>query len=120
MFNINIGKLNKKITIQKLDKTKIVNDDEGNPTTDGWYDYTTKFASINNLYGSEFWSAKAVNEQDTINFIIRYSKDLEDMEQANGAKMYRILWKNKTYDITFVDNVEYLNTFYKIKAKAVN
>ncbi|URZ15330.1 phage head closure protein [Clostridium felsineum] len=114
------GSLNKKITIQRYNKSKIVYDDEGNPTTDGWYDFTTKFASINNLYGNEFWSAKAVNQQDTVNFIIRYSKSISDIEKANGAKIYRILWQDKIYNLDFIDNVNYSNTFYKIKAKAVN
>lgn len=119
IFSIDAGNFDKKITIQKYGE--ITYDSEGFPTGNGgWNDYKTVWANVNSLYGSEFWSAKAVNEQDTKNFVIRWSKDLADMEEPQGTKKYRIVYKNKQYDITFVDNIGESNTYFKIKAKTVN
>jgi SPP1 family predicted phage head-tail adaptor len=118
-FKVDIGKLDKRITIQKYDKNlyKQQISIKGFPTIDaGWEDFKTVWSSINNLFGREFYAAKAVNEENTKNFIIRYSKDLADLD----CKNYRIIYKNKTYDITFVDNIEEQNKFYKVKAKVVN
>jgi len=111
-FKIKVGELNKRIAIQKLGEIQY--NDNGFPISndDGFGDYKTVWASINNLFGQEFYSAKAINEENTVNFIIRYSKDLTDIDSKN----YRIKWKNRVFNITFIDNVQYANKWIKIKA----
>ncbi|WP_454053969.1 phage head closure protein [Clostridium sp. Marseille-Q7071] len=47
---------------------------------------------VNNLWGKEFYAAKAVQAENTVEFVCRYSKDLENI----NSKEYRIkVIKNK-------------------------
>lgn len=119
MFKVNIGDLNKRIVIQKY----IINQNENGFDIEEWIDYKAIRTSMNNLWGKEFYAAKAVQAENTVEFIIRYSKDLKNI----NTKEYRIKTiKNKNatkekdkyryFDITFIDNIQYKNRWIKIKA----
>lgn len=103
--------LDKRITLQQL--VPIVNkigfDDED------WVDIKPIWASVNNLWGKEFWSAKAVEAEKTVEFIVRYSKELEAMD----SKKHRIYWNKKAYNVTFIDNKKYENKWLIIKTMEV-
>ncbi|WP_058993626.1 phage head closure protein [Sarcina ventriculi] len=106
-------RLDKIIKIQKHS----VEQNENNFETEKWIDFKKFFASINNLYGREFWEAKSQHSEKTINFTIRYSKSLYDeLKNKEGTKKYRIAWDNRTFDISFVDNIKYENKWINIKA----
>ncbi|EJO5347032.1 phage head closure protein [Clostridium sporogenes] len=118
-FKVKIGQLNKRITIQKYNTYQ---NDNGFDIED-WQPYKTVWASMNNLWGKEFYAAKATNSENTVEFIVRYSKKLEKI----NSKEYRIKTikdKNATkekdkyryFDITFIDNIKYENKWLKIKA----
>lgn len=110
-FKVNVSDLKHRITIQK--QGEIIYNDNGFPVnSDGFVDYKTISASINNLYGKEFYEAKAIQAENTVEFITRYSKDLTGI----NPKEYRIVWNSKPYNITFVDNIKYQNKWLKIKA----
>lgn len=104
--------MNKRIIIQKFGKGT----DNNGVTKEGWNDYKTVWAAVNNLWGKEFYSAKETNSENTITFTIRYSKDFEDID----SKKYRVYWKSKVYNITFIDNINYKNEILKIKASVVS
>ncbi|EPY6492400.1 phage head closure protein [Clostridium sporogenes] len=119
MFKVNIGDLNKRIVIQKY----IINQNENGFDIEEWIDYKSVRAAMNNLWGKELYAAKAVQAENTVEFIIRYSKDLKNI----NTKEYRIKTikdKNATkekdryryFNITFVDNIRYKNRWLKIKA----
>lgn len=121
-FSVDIGKMDKRIAIQKY--TTIQN--ENGFDIEEWIDYKSVRASMNNLWGKEFYAAKAVQAENTVEFIIRYSKDLKNI----NTKEYRIKTikdKNATkekdkyryFDITFIDNIKYENKWLKIKAVEV-
>lgn len=107
-FKVDVGELKHRITIQKY--TTITTDNGFDEET--WLDYKTVWASMNNLYGKEFYAAKAVQSENTVEFTVRYSKDLEIL----NTKEYRIFWNEKSYNITFIDNIKYENRWLKIKA----
>lgn len=111
-FQINISKLNKRITIEVIDGT---NTSKNGFDIPNWKPYKTIWASVNNLFGNEFYAAKAVNAENTVEFIVRYSKDLEKI----NSKDNRIIWNDKKFNITFVDNIGYENKWLKIKAVEV-
>ncbi|NKF05300.1 phage head closure protein [Clostridium gasigenes] len=106
-YKINIGDLNKRITIQEL---KTITTDNGFEE-EKWVDSKTVWAKVNNLFGKEFWSAKAINQENSLDFIIRYSKDLSILD----SKTNRIYWNERAFNITFIDNIQYKNTWIKIK-----
>ncbi|ABS40873.1 phage head closure protein [Clostridium botulinum] len=118
-MKVKTGEMRHRITIQKYTTTQ----NENGFDIEEWDDYKTVWASMNNLWGKEFYAAKATNSENTIEFIVRYSKDLKNI----NTKEYRIKTikdKNATkeknkyryFDITFIDNIQYKNKWLKIKA----
>lgn len=118
-FKVRVGDLRHRITIQKY--TTIITDNGFDE--EKWTDYKTIWASMNNLFGKEFYAAKAVQAENTIEFVVRYSKDLGVLD----SKEYRIKvlknkdadkeeYKYKFFNITFIDNIKYANKWLKIKA----
>lgn len=67
-----IEELRHRITFQKYIE---ITDEEGFATQD-WQDIATVWASVENLYGREYWQAAAVQAENTVKFTIRYRKDL--------------------------------------------
>ncbi|WP_431188446.1 phage head closure protein [Caloranaerobacter azorensis] len=75
-------------------------------------DIKTVWARVSNLYGKEYFAAAAVQAENTIKFLIRYTDGIDtDM---------RILFKGKQYNITSIDNIKYANKFIEIKATEVD
>lgn len=105
---INPGIMDKKIMIQKNISGK---DDRGNPI-DNWQDYYNPWAYVNELSGNEFYEARLVNLENTVRFTVRYTPKLKDLDTSS----YRILFKGRIYDITFVDNPQFRNETLKISA----
>lgn len=101
---MNIESLNKRITIQKF--TLTIN--ENGFEEEDWVDYKTIWSAVSNLFGREYFSAMAVQAEKTIKFTIRYTKDIDES--------MRIVFQNKIYNITFIDNVKYDNIYLEIKA----
>ncbi|MBB6622169.1 phage head closure protein [Clostridium gasigenes] len=112
MFKVNRGNLDKKIIIQEYASYQNENGFE----VEEWKDYKTVWSSINGLFGKEYFAAKATQSESVLDFLVRYSKDLEVLFEKDGTSVYRIIWNKRTYDITYVDNIKYENRFIKIKA----
>lgn len=74
-------------------------------------DYITLWAYINNLKGSEFWTAKQLGYENTLEVVVRYNKKLENI----NTKTFYIKYKQKLYDITYIDNIKHNNTYIKFK-----
>jgi SPP1 family predicted phage head-tail adaptor len=87
----------RKIIIQKR---TITEDDIGNQI-EVWQDWKTLKAEKTSLWGQEYYAAKAVNEQDTIVFTVRYVAFIDEMDTVD----YRVIFDGKTYDIKNIDHV---------------
>lgn len=107
-FKVNIGKLNKRISIGHIGS--VVNPN-GFPETKFLEDYKA-WASISNLYGKEFYEAAAVQHEDDVKFIIRYNPNIT---YKNVIK-----YKEDIYNIVHIDNVEFSNRWLVIKAKILD
>lgn len=105
---MNAGKMRNRITFE-VEGT--VTNDKGFQEV-SYVEYKTLWAKVNNLFGREFWSAKAINQENTVVFETRYSKDIEELD----TKKTRINFKGRYFDIIHVDNVLYKNETLKIKA----
>ncbi|MBV4421032.1 phage head closure protein [Clostridium tyrobutyricum] len=99
--------LKHKIIFQKLTATTNENGFE----VEIWEDYSTVWASISNLMGREYFAAAAVQAEKTVKFTIRYLHGITDD--------MRILFEDKQYNITFIDNIKYRNKYIEIKALEV-
>lgn len=105
-----IVQLNRRIALEKY-----IPYNEDDITKGKWLPYKTIWANANNLYGEEFWKAKECGYENVIMFIVRYSKDMANV----NSREYRINWNGRLYNIICIDNVQYANTFIKLKAKEV-
>lgn len=107
MINMDIGELRHRITFQKL----VVDTNENGFEIEDWIDIKTVWSAITNLHGREYFEAAAVQAENTVKFTIRYLPNID-------ASM-RILFKNKQFNITSIDNIKYQNKFIEIKAMEV-
>lgn len=101
---MSIGNLRHRITFQKF--TTIIN--ENGFEIEAWQDYKIVWASVSNLSGREYYQAAAIQAETTVKFLMRYFEDI-------NTEM-RILFKNKQYNITSIDNKKYENKYIEIKA----
>lgn len=99
--------LKHKIIFQKLTATTNENGFE----VEVWEDYSTVWAEVSNLMGREYFAAAAVQAEKTVKFTIRYLQGITDD--------MRILFEDKQYNITFIDNIKYRNKYIEIKALEV-
>lgn len=102
-----IGSLNKRITIEELK----ININENGFEVEEWIDFKTVWAGVSNLYGREYFDAASVQMENTVKFVIRYLPGIDTS--------MRILFKGKHYNITSIDNIKYRNRFIEIKAMEV-
>lgn len=103
-----IGSLKHRIIFQRL----VATINENGFETEAWEDYKTIWASVSNLSGREYYEVAAVQAEKTVKFTIRYLTGLTtDM---------RILFQDKQYNITSIDNMKYENKYIEIKALEVD
>ncbi len=107
MRPMEIGDLRHRITLQK----KATSINENGFEVETWEDERTVWAKVTNLHGGEYFTAAAVQTENTVKFTIRY---LEGVDTT-----MRILFKGKQYDITAIDNIKYQNRYMEIKALEV-
>ena len=79
------------IKIQKIDLA-----------TEQWADLWSLHAKVNKATGSEYVQGGANQSKATLNFDLRYFKDLEKVNFDRGA--YRIVYRSNPYNITDYDD----------------
>ena len=99
------------VTIQK--RTVTTNGNGFDEET--WTDYYSNYAYINKLSGTEFWKAAETAAQNTVRFTFRWHADLDQVDTID----YRILFGCRIFNITNVDNVQFLNEIVKISGTEV-
>lgn len=104
-----VGKvLRRKIVIQKF--TVIV--DELGVQKQEWVDWRTLRVERSNLWGKEYYAAKAVNEENTLVFTARYGPYIDEINTVE----YRVLFEGRKYDIKQIDHLQDDGLWVKIKA----
>lgn len=115
---MNPGDLKHRITIQKL----ITATNENGFKEESWVNWKTVWAKVVNLYGKEFWSAKAVQAENTVKFTIRYQRELDDTKKFRiifGKRQVKGKEQDRVFNISFIDNIKYQNSYQEIKAMEV-
>jgi len=103
-----IGEMRHRITIQRVTMSTNENGyEEESPEV-----VKEVWAKVSNLHGKEFFEAKAVQSENTVKFTIRYISGLDQTMQ--------ILFQEKIYNITSIDNIKYRNEYMEIQAKEVD
>ncbi len=103
-----IGEWKERIIIQR---STVGTDKTGNHVL-FWEDFYICWAYVNNLSGKEYWEAAQINAQKDIFFLIRYCSEVAGMDTEH----YRVKFRERIYNITFLDNVKYQNQTLKLRA----
>lgn len=106
-----IGRLNKRITIQKASTTEQF-DTIGNQLP-GWTDYHSCWAAVTGDSDKESYAAKEPRDKAIKNFKVRYCSKLEDMTTDS----YRIKYRGHYYNIVSIDNLAEADSLLIIKAQ---
>lgn len=103
-----IGELRHRITLQKPE-TEV--SDSGVEET-SWKDVATVWAKVEHLRGREYYAAAAVQAENTVIFTIRYLTGIDTR--------HRIRFRDQSYNIITVDNLQYQNRYQVIRAQEVS
>jgi SPP1 family predicted phage head-tail adaptor len=106
---INTGEFKHLIKIQR----KVSGVDEDNIPCETWNDILSTRAKIKNISGYEKIVAQADTSIDKKRFYIRYKKDLDLTDKD------RILYKDKSYNITYASDIEDLNKYLEIVCEVI-
>lgn len=107
---INVGEFKHPIQIQR----KINGVDEDNIPISEWITILSTRAKIKNISGYEKIIAQGDASIDKKRFYIRYKRGL------NLSSKDRIFYNEKTYNITYVSDIEDLNKYYEIVCELVD
>lgn len=72
------------VVIQKL----VEGEDEWGNVVSGWTDWRELWADLESLWGQEYFAARAVNEQNTVTFVLRYAPFLDQLNTTH----FRVLF----------------------------
>ena len=103
-----IGELRHRITLQKPETE--VND--GGVEETSWKDVATVWAKVEHLRGREYYAAAAVQAESTVIFTIRHLAGIDPR--------HRIRFRDQSYNIITVDNLQYQNRYQVIQAQEVS
>lgn len=107
---MNIDNFKERITIEKRTIVKIKG-----VQTEVWNTFSTCWCSINSLFGNELYKSLEIQQQNVLNFTIRYSKNLEIL----NTKEYGITWNNRIFNIIAIDYFGFNKEKVTIKATEV-
>jgi len=114
---INAGKYNKKIIIYKVIQGK---DKDGFPANVEEV-VLTCFAHVKTTKGFTLIINNSDFEKALTNFTIRYSQTVEDAyyDSANSNRKMKVVFRNKTYEIQYLNNVDEANVELEMQCKEV-
>ena len=108
---MHIAGMRVRITLQK---NETVVDAYGNHTNT-WTDYFTCWATASSQTGQEEENAAATNEEDRMDFTVRYSSETA----AVVSTKFRIVFMDRIYDIDHVDDMGFRKNSIKFHAHLV-
>ena len=108
---MNIAAMNVRITIQKSEASI---DKIGNHKLE-WKDFYTCWATPVQSGGTEAIQAGTINSQDALDFTVRYSKKLANLDSTK----IRILLKGVLYNVIAIDQMGFKHNSIKFKCEKV-
>lgn len=108
-MNLDLGKMRHRIDFGNIENVTNSNGFQENQFVKQF----SMWAQIKNLYGKEFWQAKAQHEEITVKFYTRYNKNI------NSSLC--IMFQGDVYEILPpVDDIDYMHKVMEIKAKILD
>lgn len=110
MYTIDPGEFKHPIEIQELKQVKI-----NKIATEKWESILKAKAKIINVSGKEVQTTNSIQEEYSKRFIIRYPRGIS--LYSEDSKKYRVIYKNRAYDIIYISDVLDLNKYLEIVVK---
>ncbi|WP_238899458.1 phage head closure protein [Clostridium sp. YIM B02500] len=86
--------------------------------TPNWDDtYYSCWSAFKQISGKEFLSAKANNSENVVTFTVRYCNKTKVLLVSGATKQYKVIYKEKDYDILFCSDYKNLHQWIDIKAE---
>lgn len=104
-------RLTEKIEIESLTETK----DTQGFRTKVWIEFYKCWSNLKTISGREYIAAKATQSQDIVSFTIRYCKKSSELLKKDATKLFRVKYKDKNYNIEYVNDFENLHDWIDIK-----
>jgi len=117
-MDVNIGELNKRISIGKMVATT---NDNGYEVKQ-WQDYLSCWSKISNVSGTEVFKSGRDFSQTMTRFLIRYRSDKvidTTMQIKFGKRIVDGVAVDVFYNIKYVNNYNFSNEFIEIQALEV-
>lgn len=99
----------RKIVIQRL----VEGEDEWGNVVSEWTDWRELWADLESLWGQEYFAARAVNEQNTLVFVLRYAPFLDQLNTTH----FRVLFPPREYDIVHIDRLHDDGMWIKLRCQ---
>lgn len=74
----------RKITIRK----KVVTIDEWENQIETWVDWRTIWAELESLWGQDYYAAKALNQESTVIFVVKYAPFLDQLNTVDYCVVF--------------------------------
>lgn len=100
--------LRRQVTIQR---STVEYTEAGDPR-EAWEDWQVVWAERQNLWGQEYYAAKAAGEENTIVFVVRYGPYIEQLNTVD----FRLVEGGKIYGIRQIDRLDDADEWVKIRA----
>lgn len=100
---MNASDLKQRIIIEKFTKSSV---NKNGFSKDEWIFYYKCWCSYKCISWKEYFSAKAVKAENTVTFTVRYCNKIRELlDDKDATKKYRIIYRNKVYDIKSIIEV---------------
>lgn len=104
----------------------IISQDIGEEQDDNGFDipiwdntYYPCWSSFKQVSGKEFISAKANNSESIVTFTVRFCNKTKILLVPGETKNYKVIYKNKDYNILFCSDYNNLHQWVDIKAEVI-
>lgn len=107
MYTIDPGEFKHSIEIQELQAVKV-----NNIASEKWITILKAKAKIANISGKEVQTSNSIYSEYSKRLIMRYPRGV--IIDCEDSKRYRVLYKDREYDITYLSDIQDLNKYIEI------
>ncbi|NOW93089.1 phage head closure protein [Clostridium beijerinckii] len=110
----------------EMDQRIVISEYIGESQNDNGFDesnwddtYYPCWSTFKQISGKEFISAKANNYENIVTFTVRYCNKTKVLLVPGATKQYKVIYKNKDYNILFCSDYNNQHEWIDIKAEVI-
>lgn len=87
---------------------------------ENWIDYYECWSKYRSIKGSEFIAAKQTGSENIVTFLVRYCNKTKALLDSRATKIYKIIFRGRTYNIEYASDYEDLHEYIDIKCSVID